>query len=102
MVVWYFTITMKSHFSLTAISEKMKELALKLKSKNISFKFDDDDQRRPGWKFAEYESKGVPIRLAMGPRDLENGKVEIARRDTKTKDIIDFDGLDSYIEKLLS
>jgi prolyl-tRNA synthetase len=87
---------------LSAISEKMKELALKLKSKNISFKFDDDDQRRPGWKFAEYESKGVPIRLTMGPRDLENGKVEIARRDTKTKDIIDFDGLDSYIEKLLS
>ena len=87
---------------LTAISEKMKELALKLKSKNISFKFDDDDQRRPGWKFAEYESKGVPIRLAMGPRDLENGKIEIARRDTKEKEIIDFDGLDSYIEKLLS
>jgi prolyl-tRNA synthetase len=87
---------------LIAISEKMKDLALKLKSKNISFKFDDDDQRRPGWKFAEYESKGVPIRLAMGPRDLENGKVEIARRDTKTKEIIDFDGLDSYIEKLLS
>ena len=87
---------------LTAISEKMKELALKLKSKNISFKFDDDDQRRPGWKFAEYESKGVPIRLAMGPRDLENGKIEIARRDTKAKEIIDFDGLDSYIEKLLS
>ena len=87
---------------LSAISEKMKELALKLKSKNISFKFDDDDQRRPGWKFAEYESKGVPIRLAMGPRDLENGKIEIARRDTKAKEIIDFDGLDSYIEKLLS
>ncbi len=87
---------------LTAISEKMKELAMKLKSKNISFKFDDDDQRRPGWKFAEYESKGVPIRLAMGPRDLENGKIEIARRDTKAKEIIDFDGLDSYIEKLLS
>lgn len=87
---------------LSAISEKMKELAVKLKSKNISFKFDDDDQRRPGWKFAEYESKGVPIRLAMGPRDLENGKIEIARRDTKAKEIIDFDGLDSYIEKLLS
>jgi prolyl-tRNA synthetase len=87
---------------LSAISEKMKGLALKLKSKNISFKFDDDDQRRPGWKFAEYESKGVPIRLAMGPRDLENGKIEIARRDTKAKEIIDFDGLDSYIEKLLS
>lgn len=86
---------------LTAISEKMKELAVHLKSKNISFRYDDDDQRRPGWKFAEYESKGVPIRLAMGPRDLENGKIEVARRDTKTKEIVDFNGIDVYIEKLL-
>ncbi len=91
----------RSEEELSAISEKMKELALHLKSKNISFKYDDDDQRRPGWKFAEYESKGVPIRLAMGPRDLENGKIEVARRDTKTKEIVDFNGIDVYIEKLL-
>jgi prolyl-tRNA synthetase len=87
---------------LTAISEKMKELSIKLKSKGISFKFDDDDNRRPGWKFAEYESKGVPVRVAMGPRDLENGKAEIARRDNKTKELVDFVGLEDYIEQLLA
>ncbi|NCA22849.1 MAG: proline--tRNA ligase, partial [Crocinitomicaceae bacterium] len=69
--------------------------------RGISFKFDDDDNRRPGWKFAHYEVKGVPIRVAMGPRDLENGKAEIARRDTKEKLTVDFEGLDAFIENLL-
>ena len=87
---------------LAAISEKMTELAAKLKAKGISFKYDDDENRRPGWKFAEYESKGVPIRVAMGPRDLENGKAEIARRDNKTKEVVDFDGLENHIEQLLA
>ena len=87
---------------LAAISEKMAELASKLKAKGISFKYDDDENRRPGWKFAEYESKGVPVRVAMGPRDLENGKAEVARRDTKTKEVVEFDGLENYIEQLLS
>ena len=87
---------------LAAISEKMAELASKLKAKGISFKYDDDENRRPGWKFAEYESKGVPVRIAMGPRDLENGKAEVARRDTKTKEVVDFDGLENHIEQLLS
>lgn len=86
---------------LQAITEKMKELAAKLKARGISFKFDDDDNRRPGWKFAHYEVKGVPIRVAMGPRDLENGKAEIARRDTKEKQTVDFEGLDAFIENLL-
>jgi prolyl-tRNA synthetase len=86
---------------LQAITEKMKELAVKLKERGISFKFDDDDNRRPGWKFAHYEVKGVPIRVAMGPRDLENGKAEIARRDTKEKQTVDFEGLDAFIENLL-
>lgn len=86
---------------LLAITEKMKELASKLKARGISFKFDDDDNRRPGWKFAHYEVKGVPIRVAMGPRDLENGKAEIARRDTKEKQTVDFEGLDAFIENLL-
>lgn len=86
---------------LQAITEKMKELAVKLKARCISFKFDDDDNRRPGWKFAHYEVKGVPIRVAMGPRDLENGKAEIARRDTKEKQTVDFEGLDAFIENLL-
>ncbi len=86
----------------SAISEKMTELAAKLKAKGISFKYDDDENRRPGWKFAEYESKGVPVRVAMGPRDLENGKAEIARRDNKTKEVVDFDGLENHIEQLLA
>lgn len=86
---------------LQAITEKIKELAAKLKARGISFKFDDDDNRRPGWKFAHYEVKGVPIRVAMGPRDLENGKAEIARRDTKEKQTVDFEGLDAFIENLL-
>ena len=91
----------KTEDELEAITLKMKELAAKLKARGISFKFDDDDNRRPGWKFAHYEVKGVPIRVAMGPRDLENGKAEIARRDTKEKQTVDFEGLDAFIENLL-
>lgn len=86
---------------LEAINAKFNELGKKLKALGISFKYDNDDNKRPGWKFAEYESKGVPVRLAMGPRDLENGKVEIARRDTKTKEVMDFEGIDQFIQKLL-
>ena len=86
---------------LAAISEKFDQLSKALKSRGISFKYDSDDNKRPGWKFAEYEAKGVPLRLAMGPRDLENGKVEVARRDTKTKEVIDFDGVESYIVTML-
>ena len=91
----------KTAEELEQISVLMKELGEKLEEKGISFKFDDDDNKRPGWKFAEYESKGVPIRLAMGPRDLKNGKVEVARRDNKTKEIIDFDSVENHIEELL-
>ncbi|MFM7758309.1 MAG: proline--tRNA ligase [Crocinitomicaceae bacterium] len=87
---------------LVAITEKMRALEQKLKMRGISFKYDQDDNKRPGWKFAEYESKGVPVRIAMGPRDLENGKAEIARRDTKEKFSVDFEGLDLYIENLLA
>ena len=91
----------KSQEELEAISEKIKALGVKLKERGISFKYDDDDNRRPGWKFSEYESKGVPVRLAMGPRDLENGNIEVARRDEKTKEVVAFDGVDMYIEELL-
>jgi prolyl-tRNA synthetase len=86
---------------LNAINEKFEALRLELKAKGISFKYDNDENRRPGWKFAEYESKGVPVRLTMGPRDLENGKVELARRDTKTKEIVDFANIAEVIEQLL-
>ncbi|WP_026950399.1 proline--tRNA ligase [Algoriphagus mannitolivorans] len=71
---------------LEAISEKAKEIMAELRKKGISVKFDDRDTHKPGWKFAEYELKGVPLRIAMGPRDLENGTIEIARRDTLTKE----------------
>lgn len=87
---------------LNAISDKFITLGKSLKALGISFKYDNDDNRRPGWKFAEYESKGVPIRLAMGPRDLENGNVELARRDLKTKEIVAFDGIESMIQKVLA
>lgn len=85
-----------------AICEKFNELAVELRSKGISFKLDDDDNRRPGWKFAEYEAKGVPVRLAMGPRDLGNGSVEVARRDEKTKEIKSFEGVADVLEALLN
>jgi prolyl-tRNA synthetase len=91
----------RSEEELAAISEHFAALAQELKALGIRFKYDDDDNRRPGWKFAEYETKGVPLRLAMGPRDLENGKIEVARRDTKTKEVVDFSGIAAYIQDLL-
>lgn len=71
---------------LESISIKVKEMMAELRKAGISVKYDDRDTQKPGWKFAEYELKGVPVRIAMGPRDLENGTVEIARRDTLTKE----------------
>ena len=91
----------RSTEDLEKISEKFELLRLAFKNKGISFKYDDDDNRRPGWKFSEYETKGVPVRLAMGPRDLENGNIEVARRDTKTKEIVSFEGVQDLIEGLL-
>ena len=87
---------------LAQITSVAKELETKLKAKGISVKFDDDDQNKPGWKFAEYELKGVPVRVAIGPKDLENGSVEIARRDTLTKEIKPLEAADVYIEELLN
>jgi prolyl-tRNA synthetase len=72
-----------------------------LKAKGIVAKFDDDDSKRSGWKFAEYELKGVPVRLAIGPKDLENGTVELARRDTSEKSTVAFEGVENTIEQLL-
>lgn len=86
---------------LAQISEKVQEIMKGLKRIGISVKFDDSDANKPGWKFAEYELRGVPVRLAMGARDLENGTVEIARRDTKEKTTVALDGIVEYIEKLL-
>jgi prolyl-tRNA synthetase len=87
---------------LALISEKVDEIIPKLKAKGISVKYDDNDNKKPGWKFAEYELKGVPVRLAMGPRDLENGTVELARRDTLTKETMPVENIDMVVENLLA
>ena len=92
----------RSDEELEKISELARTLSKDLKSKNVSVKYDDRDTLRPGFKFAEYEMKGVPVRLAIGGRDLENGTVEIARRDTKEKQTITRDGIVDYIENLLT
>ena len=91
----------RSDEELDQISAIAKELAAQLKLKNISVKYDNRDTLRPGFKFAEYEMKGVPVRLAIGGRDLENDTIEIARRDTKEKQTISRDGLVPHIETLL-
>ncbi len=91
----------KTEEELELIEEKFKSLGNSLKALGIRFKFDGDDNKRPGWKFNEYELKGVPIRLAMGPRDLENGQVEIARRDTKEKSSVPVEGVVEHIAALL-
>jgi prolyl-tRNA synthetase len=92
----------KGEEQLNKISEKANQIKKELLQKGISVKFDNRDTQSPGWKFAEYELKGVPIRIAIGPRDLENGTVEIARRDTKTKQTEKVEGLSDKIEILLN
>ncbi len=91
----------KNEEQLAAISDKVDEIIPKLKALGVSVKYDDNDNKKPGWKFAEYELKGVPVRLAMGARDLENGTVEVARRDTLTKETVSIEGIETYISDLL-
>jgi prolyl-tRNA synthetase len=86
---------------LNNISAYVAALAKELKAKNITVKFDKRDTHRPGAKFAEYELKGIPVRVAIGSRDMQNGTVELARRDTKTKETVSQEGLAETIEKLL-
>jgi prolyl-tRNA synthetase len=83
------------------VSEKIKFVGEKLKSKNISIKIDDRKNHKPGWKFSEYELKGIPVRIVIGPKDLENNTVEVARRDELSKEIIDLNQVDTLILKLL-
>lgn len=92
----------KGDEQLAQITEVASDIVTKLKAKGISVKFDDDTQNKPGWKFAEYELKGVPVRMAIGPKDLENGTVEIARRDNLTKESQPLVNIDVYIENLLT
>ena len=83
------------------IDEKVGQIVKELKALGISVKYDDNDNNRPGWKFAEYELKGVPVRLALGVRDLEAGLIEVARRDTKEKETIAIDGVVAHVQALL-
>jgi prolyl-tRNA synthetase len=91
----------KGKEQLEPLAEKCIGIKKGLEAKGISVKFDDRDTQSPGFKFAEYELKGVPVRLAIGPRDMQNGTVEVARRDTKEKTVVNMAELDTYIEKLL-
>lgn len=86
---------------LDQINEKVAEIVKRLKALGVSVKYDNSDNRKPGWKFSEYELKGVPVRLAMGGRDLENGTIEIARRDTLTKETLPQEGIEEHIKNLL-
>ncbi|HOZ51371.1 MAG TPA: proline--tRNA ligase [Chitinophagaceae bacterium] len=83
------------------IDDKAKSIVANLKLKGIRVKFDDAENQRPGWKFAEYEMKGVPVRIAIGARDIENNVVELARRDTREKLSVSLNGLEDHIVNLL-
>ena len=91
----------RSTEQLAQISEKVNGIVAKLKALGISVKFDDADNKKPGWKFAEYELKGVPVRLAMGGRDLENNTIEVMRRDTLEKETVTCDNIETYVQNLL-
>ncbi|RYY50910.1 MAG: proline--tRNA ligase [Chitinophagaceae bacterium] len=91
----------KGEESKALIDAKAKSIIDELKALGIRVKYDDNDNARPGWKFAENELKGVPVRIAMGLRDMENNVVELARRDTKEKKAVSLDGLANYVQSLL-
>ncbi|MCF6170771.1 MAG: proline--tRNA ligase [Bacteroidales bacterium] len=91
----------RSEEQLAAISEKVEGIVKELKAKGVSVKFDNRDTRKPGFKFSEWELKGVPVRLAIGPRDLENGTVEVARRDTMEKENLQIADISEKIVHLL-
>jgi prolyl-tRNA synthetase len=91
----------KNSEQLTLIDEKATELIAKLKTHGIRAKYDNSDHKKPGWKFAEYELKGVPVRLALGARDIANGTIEIARRDTLTKETVSVENIATRIKDLL-
>ncbi|MGE5317599.1 MAG: proline--tRNA ligase, partial [Chloroflexota bacterium] len=91
----------KTDDQLLLISQKAKEIQKNLQAKGISVKYDDRETYKPGWKFNEYEFKGVPVRIAVGPRDLENGTVEVARRDTLEKSVYQLSDIETKVEHLL-
>ena len=91
----------KGEEGLKKVSEVANGIKEKLQQKNISVKYDDRDTQRPDWKFAEYELKGIPVRIAIGERDMVNGTVEIARRDLLSKEVVKIEDVDTYVAKLL-
>ena len=91
----------KTEEQLNTIREKIQPIIKELKAKGITVKLDDDDKQRSGWKFAQYEMQGVPVRIAIGPKDLENGTAEVARRDTKEKQTVAVDNLAERVSFLL-
>ena len=91
----------KNDEQLKQIDAKVEGIVAKLRSMGISVKYDNADNKRPGFKFADYELKGVPVRLAMGGRDLENNTIELMRRDTLEKETRSCDGIEEYVKNLL-
>ncbi|WP_202700849.1 proline--tRNA ligase [Flavobacterium sp. UGB4466] len=91
----------KTDEQLAEITAAVNELTAKLRKLKISVKYDDRTTQKPGFKFAEWELKGVPVRIAVGPKDLENGTFEVARRDTLTKEVVSNDGIVNYVNDLL-
>lgn len=92
----------RSQEELDIINKRVESIVSKLKDLGIRVKYDNADNKKPGWKFSEYELKGVPVRLAIGARDLENGTIEVARRDTLTKETHQLEGIEPYIQELLN
>ena len=92
----------KNETQRTQIAEKAEKIVMMLEEKGFSVKFDNRETHKPGWKFAEYELKGVPVRLAIGPKDFDNGTVEVARRDTLEKKTMPQEGIEQYVDDLLN
>ena len=91
----------RSQEQLDAVDAKVAPIVENLKKQGISVKYDNADNKRPGFKFADYELKGVPVRLVLGARDIENGTIEVMRRDTLEKETVAIDGIEGYVVKLL-
>lgn len=91
----------RSQEQLDTINAKVAPIVEKLKKQGISVKYDNADNKRPGFKFADYELKGVPVRLVLGARDIENGTIEVMRRDTLEKETVTIEGIEGYVKKLL-
>ena len=91
----------KTDEQLALIDNKVSDIISNLKTLGVSVKYDNDDKKRPGFKFADYELKGVPVRLVIGARDMENGTVEVMRRDTLEKETVSIDGIENYVKNLL-